>query len=112
METEPITLIKPEARMEETATLKNVWASITGTNTDCEKVVHLLDLIVDGEADSEDQQYFYKHVEECAPCFGHYNKEKELKDFLKQSVARKAVPSHLAANIKNLIGKLPETETV
>lgn len=112
MEMEPITLNKPETRMEHTATLKNVWTSITGTQTDCEKVVHLMDLMVDGEADPEDQQYFYKHVEECAGCFGSYNKEKELKDFLQQSIARKAVPSHLAGNIKNLIARLPETETV
>jgi nicotinate-nucleotide adenylyltransferase len=102
-----------DTRMENTATtLKNVWASITGTTTDCEKVVHLLDMIVDGEANPEDQQYFYKHVEECAPCFGILNKEKELKTFLQQSVQRKAVPSHLAVNIKALIEKLPETETV
>ena len=78
-------------------------------NTNCDKVVHLLDIIVDGEATSDDQQYFYQHVEECAHCFESYNKEKQLKQFLQQSLTRKTVPSHLVANIRELVFKLPAT---
>jgi anti-sigma factor (TIGR02949 family) len=77
--------------------------------TDCDKVVEILDLIVDGEASSDDQKYFFSHVEECATCFGHYNREKELKQFLKESLKQKTVPSHLVANIRELVFKLPET---
>jgi anti-sigma factor (TIGR02949 family) len=93
-------------------TLTNLWHSITGTSTDCDKVVQILDLIVDGEADSDDQHYFYKHVEECAPCFGVYNKEQKLRAFLKESVKRKTVPAHLSNNIKSLIQELSQTESV
>ncbi len=77
--------------------------------TDCDKVVQMLDLVVDGEATPDDQQFFFQHIEECAPCFGSYNKENELKQFLKQSLTRKTVPSHLVANIRELVYKLPET---
>ena len=89
------------------STLTNVWSTITGTHTDCEKVVKILDLIVDGEASSEDQQYFYSHVENARVALRPTRRKISSKRFLKDSIKRKAVPAHLTHSIKAIIHSLP-----
>ena len=70
---------------------------------DCEKVVSLLDLIVDGEATEADHTYFFTHVETCKECFGAHEKHQQLKQVLRDNIQRKAVPSNLLSSIQTVI---------
>ena len=74
--------------------------------TECEKVSLLLDLMIDGEASSEDQQYFNRHVEDCVPCFESHQKQKLLKGLVCGHLKRVIVPESLAHLIK---AKIQET---
>lgn len=74
-----------------------------GPKTDCERVVELLDVIIDGEATEEDHQYFFKHLETCQDCFKAHNKHQQLKSFLKDNIKRKMVPVNLMGSIKTII---------
>jgi anti-sigma factor (TIGR02949 family) len=82
--------------------LKQVAAGET-SSPDCEKVVSLLDMIVDGEATDEDKNYFFTHVEMCKPCFEAHQKQQQLKEVLKASIKRKAFPNDLLSSIKSVI---------
>ena len=70
---------------------------------DCEKVVLLLDQIIDGEATDEDRIYFFSHVETCKSCFDSHQKHQRLKDVLKENIKSKTVPANLLSSIKTVI---------
>ena len=76
-----------------------------GPKTDCERVVELLDVIIDGEATAEDQHYFFKHLEVCQDCFKAHDKHQQLKFFLKDNIKRKAVPANLMGSIQTIINE-------
>ena len=40
---------------------------VKSANADCEKVINILEMIIDDEATSEDQSYFYTHLEDEPP---------------------------------------------
>lgn len=89
--------------MKSTATHLNQVSEKQWASPDCEKIVSLLDMIVDGEATQDDKTYFFTHVETCKECFSEHEKHQRLKDVLKDSIARKAVPSNLLTSIKTVI---------
>jgi len=80
--------------------------SAEGQETECEKVAHLLDLIIDGEASANEQAYFNNHIEECVPCFESHQKQKLLKGLVSGHLKRVIVPESLALTIK---AKIQET---
>ncbi|WP_026461747.1 hypothetical protein [Adhaeribacter aquaticus] len=89
--------------MKSTATHLNQVSKKQWATPDCEKIVSLLDMIVDGEATHEDKNYFFTHVETCKECFSEHEKHQRLKEVLKDSIQRKAVPSRLLTSIKSVI---------
>ncbi|GAB3827099.1 hypothetical protein [Pontibacter rugosus] len=74
--------------------------------TDCERVSYMLDMVIDGEASSEDQKYFNNHIEECVNCFESHQKQKLLKGLISGHLQRVIVPESLAYSIK---AKIQET---
>ena len=86
--------------METTATELPV---IKSANADCEKVIDILEMIIDDEANPAEQQYFYNHLEECTSCFEAHKHQKMLKSFLKMNVKSKAVPDSLLSTIKKIV---------
>ena len=71
-----------------------------GYESDCDKIALLLDLMIDGEASTEEQSYFNTHIEECVPCFESHQKQKLLKGLVSGHLKRVIVPESLALSIK------------
>lgn len=69
----------------------------------CQECLKTLQLVVDGEASKEEEEYFNKHLEECIPCFNFYHLEKSVKQILKHKIQKKAVPPSLKQTIANKI---------
>ncbi|RDC64803.1 zf-HC2 domain-containing protein [Adhaeribacter pallidiroseus] len=88
--------------MDTTFTMQHALTD-EGPKTDCQKVVELLDVIIDGEATTEDRHYFFKHLETCQDCFQAHDKHQQLKSFLKDNIKRKLVPINLMGSIKTVI---------
>jgi anti-sigma factor (TIGR02949 family) len=86
--------------METTAT---ELTEVKSANTDCEKVINILEMIIDNEASSEDQTYFYNHLEDCSSCFEAHKQQKMLKSFLKMNVKSRAIPVSLISTIKKIV---------
>ncbi len=89
--------------MKTIATQPNQVTANNGGNPDCEKIVLLLDIIIDGEASEEDKTYFFSHVETCQPCFEAHQKHEQLKRFLREKIQRKIVPTNLLSSIQTVI---------
>ncbi len=77
-----------------------------GHESECDKIALLLDLMIDGEATSDEQSYFNTHIEECVPCFESHQKQKLLKGLVSGHLKRIIVPESLALSIK---AKIQET---
>ena len=72
-------------------------------DTACEKVAHLLDSLIDGEASSEEQEFFNQHIESCVPCLESHQKQRLLKNLVCGHLKRVIVPETLALSIKTKI---------
>lgn len=59
-----------------------------------------LQLIMDGEATSDQQKHFAEHIQECMPCYKHYNLEKCIKQALQTKCNKVNVPAELIESIK------------
>ncbi|MBD1398186.1 hypothetical protein H9Q13_13515 [Pontibacter sp. JH31] len=71
-----------------------------GHESECDKVARMLDLMIDGEASTEEQSYFNTHIEECIACFESHQKQKLLKGLVSGHLKRVIVPESLALSIK------------
>lgn len=89
--------------MKTSATPLNQVLAGETSSPDCEKIVSLLDMIIDGEATEEDKSYFFTHVEICKPCFEAHQKHQHLKEVLKANIKRKDFPTSLLSSIKTVI---------
>lgn len=70
---------------------------------DFEKCLKILNLMLDNEATSDQEAYFYTHIESCMVCFAHYNVEKQIRVLLQKRMSRCKVPSDLAQEIRRKI---------
>ncbi|OKL39017.1 anti-sigma factor family protein [Pontibacter flavimaris] len=67
---------------------------------ECGRVSDMLDLMIDGEASSEEQRFFNDHIEECVNCFENHQKQKLLKGLVSGHLKRVIVPQSLVRSIK------------
>lgn len=63
--------------------------------------MEMLQLIVDGEASSEQKEHFLKHhLEECLPCYNNYHLEVAIRQMLKSKCSGDCAPQELVDSIK------------
>jgi anti-sigma factor (TIGR02949 family) len=70
---------------------------------DEQKCFQSLQLILDGEACREEEEYFMEHLNKCMPCFNLYKLEKAVKELLQSRIEKKQVPVDLIKSIKSQI---------
>jgi mycothiol system anti-sigma-R factor len=83
--------------------LSNPFIQADGSKPNC---MEMLQLILDGEATTEQQDYFRSHMDKCAPCFKSYNLNMSIKDLLKTRCCGDPVPQGLVEQIKMQISQI------
>ena len=87
---------------------KNVFSKYLMTNcSEKQKCLEILHLILDEEANQEQEEYFKDHMEECWICFQDYRLEKAIRDLVKTKLDKKPVPLNLVEDIKMEISESP-----
>jgi anti-sigma factor (TIGR02949 family) len=71
----------------------------------CCDCVQSLQLVVDGEASKEQEEYFMNHLDECIPCYNFYEVEKSVKQILQNKIEKKPCPPHVLENIREKLRK-------
>ena len=85
---------------------KNVLSKYLMTNCpEKKKCLEILHLILDEEADNEQEAYFKIHMEECWSCFKNYELEKAIRNLVKIKLERISVPATLIDEIKTKISE-------
>ena len=75
-------------------------------STDCEKFIELIDLLLDNEADPDEQKYIADHVDICGKCLEKLELQKQFKELISTRIESKKVPEGLADSIRSKIKSL------
>lgn len=59
-----------------------------------------LQLILDGEASTEQVEHFNSNIDKCLPCIENYNLEISIRQILCDKIEKKPVPANLVNEIK------------
>jgi len=71
----------------------------------CKDCLCRLNSVLDGEATKEEMIYLQEHIDQCSPCYNHYNIEKSVKEVIKHKLEQKPVPANLIESIRGNIQK-------
>ena len=82
--------------------LSNPFILADGTKPNC---MEMLQLILDGEATTEQQDYFRGHMDKCMPCFKSYSLNMSIKELVKTRCCGDPVPQGLVEQIKMQISQ-------
>lgn len=82
--------------------LSNPFMQADGTRPTC---MEMLQLILDGEATSEQQHYFKSHMDKCMPCFKTYSLDMSIKELVRSRCCGDQVPPGLVEQIKMQISQ-------
>lgn len=67
--------------------------------------MEMLQVIIDGEASNEQQEYFKNHMDRCLPCFKSYDLDMAIKRLLKTKCCGSDAPTDLIDQIKMQISQ-------
>jgi len=70
---------------------------------DCDKVMKQIELALDGQLNTVEEQQLLRSLEECNYCMKKYHIEKSFKDLIISSIKKKCAPQYLIDQIKSLI---------
>ena len=82
--------------------LSNPFILADGNRPNC---MEMLQLILDGEASPEQQEYFKAHMDQCMPCFKSYSLDMTIKELLRTRCCNDSVPAELVEQIKMQISQ-------
>ena len=74
--------------------------------SDCQKLVDILELIIDKEATTEQETFFKSHIEDCAPCLHNYEIDEAMYQLIRENIDKKECKSTLLDSIKSEISKI------
>ncbi|MEO1054997.1 MAG: zf-HC2 domain-containing protein [Bacteroidota bacterium] len=79
----------------------------SGNQPNHNQCLKMLELVLDGEASEEEQEYFEQHLQNCMPYYEIYNLDKTIRGMIKEKCCKK-VPEGLADEIRNKIGDITQ----
>ena len=83
--------------------LDNPFAKSSGEKVTC---LEMLQVILDGNATDEQQQYFRKHMDECMPCYKNHELDMQIKQLIKSKCCGNHVPQDLVERIKSQVNSI------
>jgi anti-sigma factor (TIGR02949 family) len=79
----------------------NPFVVVPGKKPSC---MEMLQVILDGEATSEQKEYFKTHMDLCMPCFKSYELDIAIRDLLK-SKCNGCAPDDLVEKIRSQVAQ-------
>lgn len=75
---------------------------VNGKKSTC---LEMLQVILDGEASTEQKQYFKEHMDMCLPCFKGYELDMAIKQLVKSKCCGGDAPAELVEQIRITISQ-------
>ncbi len=74
--------------------------------TDKDRCNEVLQLVIDGEASHEEEDYFYNHILQCLDCSHYYLLEQTIREKLRDNVNKKEAPEDFIRQLRMKIKDL------
>lgn len=70
---------------------------------DHEKCINVINLIIDGEANAEEEAFFYSHVRDCLHCAQFYKLEQSIREAIRKRLEIKEAPIELIRLVREKV---------
>lgn len=70
---------------------------------DHEKCINVINLIIDGEANAEEEAFFYSHVRDCLHCAQFYKLEQSIREAIRKRLEIKEAPEELIRLVREKV---------
>jgi anti-sigma factor (TIGR02949 family) len=91
--------INKELNMARREKMKNVERPCP----DHEKCIHVINLVIDGEANEDEEVFFYKHIRDCLHCAQYYKLEQSIREAIRKKLEVKEAPEELIVELRKKV---------
>jgi anti-sigma factor (TIGR02949 family) len=70
---------------------------------DHDKCVHVINLVIDGEANKDEEDFFYKHIRDCLHCAQYYKFEQSIREAIRKKMEVKEAPEELIVELRKKV---------
>jgi anti-sigma factor (TIGR02949 family) len=70
---------------------------------DHEKCIHVINLIIDGEANAEEEAFFNSHVRDCLHCAQFYKLEQSIREAIRKRLEIMEAPEELIRLVREKV---------
>jgi len=70
---------------------------------DHEKCINVINLIIDGEANAEEEAFFYSHVRDCLHCAQFYKLEQSIREAIRKRLEIMEAPEDLIRLVREKV---------
>ena len=82
---------------------KQKMKNVDGPCEDHEKCIHIINLIIDGEANEEEEAFFYSHIQDCLHCAQYYKLEQSIRKAIRKKLKIKEAPEDLIQELRKKV---------
>ena len=82
---------------------KQKMKNVKGPCKDHEKCIHIINLIIDGEANEEEETFFYAHIQDCLHCAQYYKLEQYIREAIRKKLILKEAPEDLIQEVRQKV---------
>ena len=82
---------------------KQKMKNVDGPCEDHEKCIHIINLIIDGEANKEEETFFYTHIQDCLHCAQYYKLEQSIREAIRKKLKIKEAPEELIQEVRQKV---------
>lgn len=83
--------------------LDNPFKNPGGKKPTC---LEMLQIILDGDATKDQEQYFKSHMDDCMPCYKSYQLDMTIRTLIKTKCCGDEVPKDLIDRIRNQVNSI------
>jgi len=70
---------------------------------DHEYCINVINLIIDGEANKEEEAFFYSHIQDCLHCAQYYKLEQSIREVIRKKLEVKEAPEELIMEVRKKV---------
>ena len=70
---------------------------------DHERCINVINLIIDGEANEEEEAFFYSHIRDCFHCAQFYKLEQSIRKAIRDYLEIKEAPQELIREVRKMV---------
>jgi anti-sigma factor (TIGR02949 family) len=77
--------------------------NVDGPCADHDRCIHVVNLIIDGEANKEEEAFFYSHIRDCLHCAQYYKLEQSIREIIRKKLEVKEAPAELINEVRQKV---------